>query len=80
MPIYYTGNVWRGGDSSVDEVTITTSEIYIQFRDRSGKTALYLYTKARLGSSPMDVMAILAEFGSGLNSYINRNRIFGNRV
>ena len=80
--ITYSGNVSRGGESSVDIVTINDVSrwIRIKFRDRGGNTATYEYQRSSMERVKYDVMLQLAKFGRGLNGYIHRNRIKGKKL
>ncbi len=78
--INYTGNVSRGGKSSVDIVKYYSTYLYIYFRDRQGNTAKYKYEKSVIGSTKFNVMINLAKIGKGLNTYLHRYRIAGRPV
>jgi hypothetical protein len=56
------------GKSNVVSYETTDSSIHIVFR--SGAHRNYLYDQSRPGKAMVDRMKILAEQGSGLNSYI----------
>ena len=78
--INYTGNVSRGGKSSVYTVVYYSTYMYIHFRDRDGNRAKYKYYKSVVGSTTFEVMIILAKMGKGLNGYLHRKRIAGRPV
>ena len=80
MEIIYSGNVNKGGKSSVYIVRYTGSVMTIWFRDRGGNTAKYKYTKSEVGRTHFTNMKELANRGKGLNSYIHRYKLKGKRV
>ncbi len=58
-----------GGDSGVCNYEIGTDYIKVQFSDG----ATYLYTNDSAGIQNISEMKRLANFGSGLNSFINKH-------
>ena len=77
--INYTGNVWRGGKSSVNVVRISGSFITIWFRDQGNSNAKYRYQRSKIGRGRFNRMKELAQQGKGLNRYIHNQRIKGER-
>ncbi len=77
--INYTGNVWRGGKSSVNVVKYSVNQMDIWFRDISNNQAKYRYKKSVVGSSQYNRMKSLANNGKGLNTYLHKHRIKGER-
>ena len=75
----YSGNVLRGGRSSVLKVKKYTSRILVYFRDIGRNRARYRYEKDDIGSSHYNNMWSLAKKGKGLNSYIHRHRLKGKK-
>jgi len=59
-----------GGNSGVVAYDIYDESIVVQFR--KGKQTIYVYTKDSAGKTNLDMMKWLAEYGQGLNGYINR--------
>ena len=59
-----------GGDSGISAYEIGANYVSVKFNN-TGK--VYTYSYGRAGKSHVDQMKILAERGSGLNSYIMRN-------
>ena len=57
------------GNSSIYGYSIESDRISVTFND--GRT--YSYSYGRAGKNHVDTMKVLAERGSGLNSYIMRN-------
>ena len=78
--INYSGNVSRGGKSSVNVVRYTGTTMKIWFRDRGGNQATYIYYSKDIGRSNLSRMKELAKAGRGLNSYLHQHRIKGKRA
>jgi hypothetical protein len=58
-----------GGDSDVNRYEIGNDSIKVQFNDGS----IYLYNYQSAGQSKIEQMKVLAQAGTGLNSFIMRN-------
>ncbi len=58
------------GDSGVHSFEIGVDYITVKF---SGTARTYTYSYRKAGSAHVEAMKLLAQNGSGLNSYINRN-------
>lgn len=56
-----------GGDSGVHGFEIGNDYIRVQFNDNS----VYLYTNSSAGSHNIEEMKRLAQYGEGLNAFIN---------
>ncbi len=75
--IVYSGNVSRGGESSVNVIQIFSSVMEIRFKDPSNKRATYKYKRSEIGRTHFNNMKLLANQGKGLNSYLHEHRIKG---
>ena len=77
--IVYSGNIWRGGKSSVNVVFIHSTYLDIRFRDQSNNSATYRYNRSTIGRTHFNNMITLANRGRGLNSYLHKHRIKGKK-
>ena len=59
-----------GGDSGVYAYEISSDYIRVKF---SGTSRTYTYSYSKAGRSHVEQMKVLAQSGSGLNSYINKH-------
>lgn len=59
-----------GGDSGVYGYEIGSDFIRVKF---SGNSRTYTYSYRKAGRSHVEQMKVLAQGGSGLNSYINKH-------
>jgi hypothetical protein len=66
----------NNGNSSVDKYKIGSDYIVVKFKDNKYSSVLYYrYTHASGGQPPIEEMKRLAQFGSGLSSYINTRKV-----
>lgn len=61
----------RNGDSGVTRYKCGPDWIEVEFKQ--GSSRIYRYDYSRPGSAHVEEMKRLADAGSGLNAYINRN-------
>lgn len=62
-------------DSNVLAYEYWNDYIIVQFKPgKPGKRTIYRYTYATAGGSVIDYMKVLADRGTGLNSYINTHK------
>ncbi len=60
----------KNNDSGVSHYEIFDDKINVKF---TGNEKIYTYSKYKAGWQHVDNMKVLAQKGSGLNSYINTN-------
>ena len=79
IPILYSHNLnimqpYADLDNDSGIEAFETGDDYIKIRFKGGR--VYLYTYASAGSSHIEQMKGLAKHGDGLNSYIQKNKLW----